>query len=219
MNRVLISIVSAGVFAGVIVMLFLPFIKDHDNGYDGVTAADKTDEAMTMSEEVASVPDVMPEQAVVEEAEVVEPVKVEAVVEQAATIEPAKVAAVVAEDATPEVSAPTGKEDEKAALYTVVDGNKLDANSYAGFKLFRNWCARCHGTYGQGMVGPNLADSLKIISEKEFFNTVENGKAGSIGSMPAWKANVKVMAGRDQLYAYLMARSDGAIGVVKPQKQ
>lgn len=104
-------------------------------------------------------------------------------------------------------------------LYSVVDGNKLDAHSYAGFKLYRNWCARCHGTYGQGMVGPNLADSLKLISKEEFYDTVENGKTGTIGSMPAWKANVQVMENRDQLYAYLMARSDGAIGEEKPKKQ
>jgi mono/diheme cytochrome c family protein len=105
------------------------------------------------------------------------------------------------------------------APYRVVDGNKLDTNSYKGFKLFRNWCARCHGTYGQGMVGPNLADSLKIISKEEFYATVENGKTGTIGSMPAWKSNEKVMEGRDSLYAYLKARSDGAIGEVKPSKQ
>jgi len=110
-------------------------------------------------------------------------------------------------------------ESSSDALYSVVDGNKLDANSYAGFKLYRNWCARCHGTYGQGMVGPNLADSLNVINKEAFFSTVENGKAGSIGSMPAWKANIKVMEGRDQLYAYLMARADGAIGIIKPKKQ
>lgn len=104
------------------------------------------------------------------------------------------------------------------APYTVTNGNELDATSYKGFKLFRNWCARCHGTYGQGMVGPNLADSLKLISKEEFYETVENGKSGTIGSMPAWKANVKVMEHRDQLYAYLKARSDGAIGVEKPKK-
>ena len=120
---------------------------------------------------------------------------------------------VVAGDSNP------AENENTSALYSVVDGNKLDANSYAGFKLYRNWCARCHGTYGQGMVGPNLADSLKLITEKEFFHTVENGKSGTIGSMPMWKKNVKVMAGRDQLYAYLMARSDGAIGVEKPKKQ
>lgn len=102
--------------------------------------------------------------------------------------------------------------------YTVTNGNELDASSYNGFKLYRNWCARCHGTYGQGMVGPNLADSLKIISKDQFFKTVEEGKTGQIGSMPAWKANAQVMEGREHLYAYLKARSDGAIGEVKPKK-
>jgi mono/diheme cytochrome c family protein len=102
--------------------------------------------------------------------------------------------------------------------YTVSNGNELDAHSYKGFKLFRNWCARCHGSYGQGMVGPNLADSLKIISEDEFNHTVTEGKTGSIGSMPAWKSNEKVMANLDALYAYLKARSDGAIGEVKPKQ-
>ena len=103
-------------------------------------------------------------------------------------------------------------------LYTVQDGKMLDAESYNGFKLYRNWCARCHGTYGQGMVGPNLADSLTVLSKDEFVKTVTDGKSGSIGSMPAWKSNTKVIAGMDQLYAYLKARSDGAIGEVKPKK-
>jgi len=102
--------------------------------------------------------------------------------------------------------------------YTVTNGNEIDADSYKGFKLFRNWCARCHGTYGQGMVGPNLADSLNVISKAEFFATVENGKTGTIGSMPSWKANAQVMEGKEQLYSYLKARADGAIGVVKPKK-
>lgn len=102
--------------------------------------------------------------------------------------------------------------------YHVIDGDKLDAASYNGFKLYRNWCARCHGTYGQGMVGPNLATSLKALSKNQFKKTVENGKSGTIGSMPAWKANPKVMDGLDNIYAYLKARSDGAIGEIKPKK-
>lgn len=104
-------------------------------------------------------------------------------------------------------------------LYNVVDGNKLDAFSYEGFKLFRNWCARCHGTYGQGMVGPNLAESLNVISKEQFVDTVTHGKTGQIGSMPAWESNDSVMKGMDNLYAYLKARADGAIGEVKPKKQ
>ena len=104
-------------------------------------------------------------------------------------------------------------------LYTVVDGNKLDAQSFEGFKLYRNWCARCHGTYGQGMVGPNLAESLNRISKQEFVDVVTHGKLGQIGSMPAWDSNAKVMSGMDNLYAYLKARADGAISEVKPERQ
>ena len=104
------------------------------------------------------------------------------------------------------------------APYQVTNGHELDAETYQGFKLYRNWCARCHGTYGQGMVGPNLADSLNVITKDEFFTTVANGKTGTIGSMPAWSANPQVMAGREQLYNYLKARADGAIGEVKPKK-
>lgn len=113
------------------------------------------------------------------------------------------------------MTAPSFAEDKP---YTVTNGNELDAESYNGFKLFRNWCARCHGTYGQGMVGPNLADSLNVISKDEFFNTVEQGKTGTIGSMPGWSSNPQVMKGREQLYSYLKARADGAIGEVKPKK-
>lgn len=111
---------------------------------------------------------------------------------------------------------PVAQAEEKP--YTVTNGNELDAESYNGFKLYRNWCARCHGTYGQGMAGPNLAESLGVISKDEFFSTVENGKSGTIGSMPAWSSNPKVMEGREQLYRYLKARADGAIGEVKPKK-
>jgi mono/diheme cytochrome c family protein len=100
--------------------------------------------------------------------------------------------------------------------YTVTNGNQLDADSYKGFKLYRNWCARCHGTYGQGMAGPNLANSLNQISREEFMTTVAEGKTGSIGSMPAWKSNPAVMNGRENIYSYLKARANGDIGEVKP---
>ena len=113
------------------------------------------------------------------------------------------------------VSVPVMAEE---APYTVTNGQELDAETYEGFKLYRNWCARCHGTYGQGMVGPNLAESLNVISKDDFFNTVEQGKTGTIGSMPAWSSNPQVMEGREQLYRYLKARADGAIGEVKPKK-
>lgn len=102
--------------------------------------------------------------------------------------------------------------------YTVTDNNQLDAETYKGFQLYRNWCARCHGTYGQGLAGPNLADSLNKISYEEFLETVAKGKMGQIGMMPGWESNKQVMDGREQIYRYLKARADGAIGAEKPHK-
>ncbi len=215
MNKKLINVVMHTVLTAAIIMAFVPFLKSNDDGYQGAKiVASQTEIESTVEPVVEEAQaEVMPEVAIA--------VTTELVAENTVVQAVEKVEQVIADVVEPAATVPTAEleDDNKSALYSVVDGNKLDSESYAGFKLYRNWCARCHGTYGQGMVGPNLADSLKFISEKEFFNTVENGKAGTIGSMPAWKANVKVMAGRDQLYAYLMARSDGAIGVVKPKKQ
>ncbi|WP_438971586.1 c-type cytochrome [Methylophaga sp.] len=101
--------------------------------------------------------------------------------------------------------------------YTIKEGNQLDADTYNGFKLYRNWCARCHGTYGQGLAGPDLTKSLNQINRDEFMSIVADGKSGSIGSMPAWRSNSAVMKGRDNIYSYLKARANGDIGSVKPE--
>lgn len=101
--------------------------------------------------------------------------------------------------------------------YSIKNGRELDAETYNGFKLFRNWCARCHGTYGQGLVGPNLANSLNNLSRQQFMDIVANGQAGQTGNMPAWRTNSQVMQGREYIYRYLKARADGAIGEVTPK--
>lgn len=237
MNKTKIIIGINIVFLALIIMAFLPALKSGNEGYNTKTAA----VAPAQQEDVVSEEDddaTDADEAVVEELPLVTMVedKLEEVVagaesagnEVVSTIE-TTVADVVESEAVEEVTAAIAEVATTAevsatpavagGLYSVVDGNKLDENSYAGFKLFRNWCARCHGTYGQGMVGPDLAESLKFISEEQFYDTVENGKSGTIGSMPAWKANVQVMENKGQLYAYLKARSDGAIGVEKPKKQ
>ncbi|MEX0615688.1 MAG: cytochrome c [Methylophaga sp.] len=102
--------------------------------------------------------------------------------------------------------------------YTVTNGNELDSETFKGFQLYRNWCARCHGTYGQGLAGPNLADSLNKISFEDYMDVVAKGKMGQIGMMPAWESNQQVMDGRKHIYRYLKARADGAIGAEKPVK-
>lgn len=94
--------------------------------------------------------------------------------------------------------------------YSVTDGYKVDHNTMEGFRTWRAaGCDRCHGPNQEGMVGPSLIESLKVLSEDQFKTTVTEGRMDK--GMPSWKTNDKVMEHLDQLYAYLKGRSDGAI--------
>ncbi len=101
-----------------------------------------------------------------------------------------------------------------APLYTVVDGNKVDANTLKGFKTWRAAaCDRCHGPNQEGMVGPSLLESLKVLSKDDFVKTLADGRLEK--GMPSWSTNPQVMSNMDALYAYLKGRSDGKITTAK----
>ena len=94
--------------------------------------------------------------------------------------------------------------------YTVVDGDKVDANTLAGWKTWRAMaCERCHGAKQEGLVGPSLIDGMKKLSKDEFKNTILEGRPGTV--MPPFKEAKTVVDNIDNLYAYLKGRSDGAI--------
>ena len=110
-------------------------------------------------------------------------------------------------------------EEVKTELYTVVDGVNVDKNTMDGFRTWRAAaCDRCHGANQEGMVGPSLIESLKIITKEQFVVTITEGRLEK--GMPAFKTSNKVMSNMDNLYAYLKGRSDGAItkSKVKPIK-
>lgn len=95
-------------------------------------------------------------------------------------------------------------------LYTVVDGYMVDANTMKGFRAWRAAaCDRCHGANQEGMVGPSLIQSLKVLTKDEFALTVTEGRLEK--GMSAFKTSKVVMDNLDNLYAYLKGRSDGAI--------
>jgi mono/diheme cytochrome c family protein len=102
------------------------------------------------------------------------------------------------------------KPADGAKLYTVVDGNKVDANTLKGWRTWRAMaCERCHGANQEGMVGPSLIDSLKVLSKDQFKQTVLNGRVDK--GMPNFGGSEQVTQNIDNLYAYLKGRSDGAI--------
>lgn len=114
-------------------------------------------------------------------------------------------------------SAPAFAEDRvQTDLYTVVDGIKVDENTMEGFRTWRAAaCDRCHGANQEGMVGPSLLESLKVLSKADFKKTIADGRLEK--GMPAFSTSEKVMSNLDNLYAYLKGRSDGAITRAKVQ--
>ncbi len=112
-----------------------------------------------------------------------------------------------------------GADEVKTELYTVVDGYMVDENTLNGFRTWRaSACDRCHGANQEGMVGPSLIESMKILSKEEFVKTMTEGRLEK--GMPGYKNSKKVMSNMDNLYGYLKGRSDGAItkSKVKPIK-
>ena len=100
--------------------------------------------------------------------------------------------------------------EDAPALYTVVDGYKVDPNTMTGFRTWRQAaCDRCHGANQEGLVGPSLVNSLKTLTKQEFVTTVTNGRLEK--GMQSFGTSKTVMDNIDALYAYLKGRSDGAI--------
>jgi len=98
----------------------------------------------------------------------------------------------------------------KTDLYTVVDGNKVDAETLKGFKTWRTAaCDRCHGANQEGMVGPSLIESFKTLTKEQVVTTVTNGRLEK--GMPSFSGSTVVMENIDHLYAYLKGRSNGDI--------
>ncbi len=97
-----------------------------------------------------------------------------------------------------------------ATPYKVVDGNKVDTATLNGWRAWRALaCERCHGANQEGMVGPSLIASLKVLSKDEFKKTILVGRPEK--GMPNFDGAKQVVDNIDGLYAYLKGRSDGAI--------
>jgi mono/diheme cytochrome c family protein len=116
---------------------------------------------------------------------------------------------------TPAASAPAAA--ASAPLYTVVDGYHVDAETMKGFRTWRAAaCDRCHGANQEGLVGPALVDSLKVLTKEQFVATVTNGRLEK--GMPSFSTAANVIENIDHLYAYLKGRSDGAITRAKVEE-
>ncbi|HEY2808887.1 MAG TPA: c-type cytochrome [Steroidobacteraceae bacterium] len=109
-----------------------------------------------------------------------------------------------------EASAPVAGKSATTDLYTVREGSKVDAHTLAGWKTWRALaCDRCHGPQQEGLVGPSLVNSLKMLTKEQFHVTVINGRLDK--GMPSFGTSTMMQANWEGLYAYLKGRSDGNI--------
>ena len=99
---------------------------------------------------------------------------------------------------------------EKSAIYQVNDGTKVDPQTLNGWKTWRALaCERCHGAQQEGLVGPALVQSMKVLSKEEFHTVIMKGRPEK--GMPPFNTSDMVNKNWEGLYAYLKGRSDGQI--------
>lgn len=117
--------------------------------------------------------------------------------------------------------------------YFDADGNptyRIDADgvvdwfTYSGFRRYHAECHVCHGPDALGSsFAPGLADSLQALSYDDFVEVVVNGRenvsASAQSKMPPFGLNPNVMCYLDDIYVYLLARSDEALGRGRPAKK
>jgi len=133
--------------------------------------------------------------------------------------------AVTAAHADP--TAPASSQDGKYVdangdpTYHVGPEGKVDWYTYSGFQRYSAECLRCHGPDGMGSTyAPALMNSLKTLSYGDFLSTVANGRKnfenGQDKVMPSLGMDKNVMCFIDDIYVYLKARSDDAVGRGRP---
>ena len=124
------------------------------------------------------------------------------------------------------VTSEDGKYLDKDGIPTFkvqADGT-VDWYTYSGYRRYHSECHVCHGPDGMGSTyAPALQDSLKTMSYADFLNVVASGRknisTAQENVMPAFGDNPNVACYMDDLYVYLRARANDAVGRVRPAKR
>jgi methanol metabolism-related c-type cytochrome len=107
--------------------------------------------------------------------------------------------------------------------YKVQPDGTVDWYTYSGFRRYHSECHVCHGPDGEGSsYAPALKNSLKTLSYPEFLSIVASGRenvnTAQENVMPSFGQNKNVVCYLDDIYVYLRARANEAIGRGRPAK-
>jgi mono/diheme cytochrome c family protein len=106
--------------------------------------------------------------------------------------------------------------DTETRPYRIVDG-KVDPGTYNGYRRYNAQCNHCHGPDGVGSsFGPSLIAAP--LPPDEFRKVVLEGRRSGASVMKGFAGDPNVVDHIDDIYAYLRARADGALGRGRPQK-
>ena len=108
--------------------------------------------------------------------------------------------------------------------FKVASDGTVDWYTYSGYRRYHSECHVCHGPDGMGSTyAPALADSLKTMNYGDFIGVVASGRKNVSASqgnvMPALGDNPNVACYMDDLYVYLRARANDAVGRARPAKK
>ena len=112
---------------------------------------------------------------------------------------------------------------EGSPTFKVTDDGRVDWYTYSGYRRYHSECHVCHGPDGMGSTyAPALKDSLKSTSYGDFLAVVATGRQNVSSSqdnvMPAFGDNRNVTCYLDDIYVYLRARANDAVGRERPAK-
>jgi methanol metabolism-related c-type cytochrome len=107
--------------------------------------------------------------------------------------------------------------------YKVTADGTVDWFTYSGYRRYHSECHVCHGPDGMGSTyAPALKDLLKTTDYADFLSVVATGRKNVSSSqenvMPAFGDNKNVVCYLDDIYVYLRARANDAVGRGRPAK-
>jgi methanol metabolism-related c-type cytochrome len=107
--------------------------------------------------------------------------------------------------------------------YKVQPDGTVDWYTYSGFRRYHSECHVCHGPNGMGSsYAPALKESLKTMNYGDFIAVVASGRknisTAQENVMPAFGDNPNVACYMDDIFVYLRARANDALGPVRPGK-
>lgn len=100
-----------------------------------------------------------------------------------------------------------------------IDICRVDRGTYVGWRTFHAICHTCHAQDAVGSsFAPDLLKRIQEIDKAAFLHAMDEGFEGQMGIMPPWRQDPNVNKYYEELWSYLLARSDGVLLPGRPKR-